>query len=73
MYAEDDISNLENSLNKTYDLYLYYLKNLDYMEYCTTMTVSESEYLFYLILENKAVEDEMVLISEKNVIDTPIK
>ena len=73
VYADDDLSDLENSLNKAYSTYLYYLKNLDHMEYCAVMTVGESEDLYYLIPENKNVADEMVLISENNVVDTPIK
>ena len=73
VYADDDLSDLENSLNKAYSTYLYYLKNLDHMEYGAVMTVGESEDFYYLIPENKNVTNEMVLISENNVVDTPIK
>ena len=71
VYPTDDYSDSDKSLNNNFGLYLYYMKNLVYTIYCDTMTVGESEGVYYLLPENIAVEEEMRLISKGAVICPP--
>lgn len=71
VYPDDDFSDLAQSRNNNYGLYLYYMKNLVYTIYGDTMTSGEADGLYYLLSEHIAVEDNMKLISESAVTGAP--
>lgn len=72
VFLGQELDNLEKALNNNYGIYLYFMKNLVYMEYCDTQTVGETDTVYYLLPENLSMECELV-ISEEAVMCSPIK
>ena len=68
----DKTNNLQGLKEKHIGDFLYIVKNMVYMEYCTDYTVGESEKLYLLLPENMPTAYEL-LISKNSIECSPIK
>lgn len=68
----DKTSNLQGLKDKNIGNFLYIVKNMVYMEYCTEYTVGESKEYYLLLPQNMPMEYELI-ISKTAVESTPIK
>ena len=68
----DKTSNLHKLKEKHIGDFLYIVKNMVYMEYCTDYTVGESEKTYLLLPQNMPTEYEL-LISKNSIECSPIK
>lgn len=69
----DDTKNLQKLKEKNLGNFLYIVKNMVYMEYCTQYTVGESKEFYLLLPQNVPTNDYGLIISESSVIRSPIK
>lgn len=67
----DKTNNLQKLKEKHIGDFLYIIKNMVYMGYCTDYTVGESKNTYYLLPQNMPTEYEL-LISEDAVVNSPI-
>lgn len=70
--AGDRTDDLQSLQKKRIGDFLYILKNMVYMEYCTEYTVGESKNIYLLLPENMSTEYEL-LISKNSVECSPVK
>ncbi len=68
----DSTNNLQELKKKNIDNFLYIVKNMVWMEYCTEFTVGESENYYILMPQNMPTEYEL-LISKSSIERSPIK
>ncbi len=68
----DDTDNLQNLKEKNIDNFLYIVKNMVWMEYCTEFTVGESKDFYILMPQNMPTEYKL-LISKSSVERSPVK
>lgn len=68
----DKTNNLQGLKEKHIGDFLYIVKNMVYMEYCTNYTVGESEKTYLLLPQNIPTEYEL-LISKNSIECSPIK
>ena len=67
----DNLDNLERSLQKNYDNFLYIAKNMIYMYYCTNNSTGETEQFFALMpLAYAGKEDEHLIVSSRLSIES---
>lgn len=70
--AGDNTKNLQKLKEKNIGNFLYIVKNMAWMEYCTEYTVGESKNYYILMPQNIPTEYEL-LISKKSIEISPIK
>lgn len=68
----DKTNNLQELKNKNIGNFLYIVKNLVYMTYCTDYTVGESEDNYMLLPQNIPTEYKL-LISKTAIESSPVK
>lgn len=66
----DKLDNLEKSLNRNYDNFLYIAKNMVYMQYCDENTVGEGE-KFYSLVPTAVTFDAGCLLISKETVEAP--
>lgn len=69
----DDTKNLQKLKEKNLGNFLYIVKNMVYMEYCTQYTVGESKEFYLLLPQNVPTNDYGLIISESSLHRSPIK
>ena len=67
----DNTKDLQKLKNKNIDNFLYIVKNMVYMEYCTEYTVGESKTYYLLFPQNMPTEYEL-LISKRSIESPPV-
>lgn len=70
---DDNLENLEKSLNKNCENFLYVAKNVAYSYYCTEYTIGETENYYLLIPEALEPNKAVMLISREAVEKSPIQ
>ncbi len=70
---DDNLENLEESLERNYANFLYIAKNMAYTCYCIEYTVGETEESYYLIPEAITTNDNTILISKEAIEESPIR
>lgn len=68
----DTLKNLEKSLNRNYDNFLYIAKNMVYMKYCGDNTVGEGEEFYSLVPEAVTYDTRCMLISRERIEASPV-
>ncbi len=66
----DKLDNLEKSLNRNYENFLYIAKNMVYMQYCDENTVGEGE-KFYSLVPTAVTFDAGYLLISKETVEAP--
>lgn len=69
----DDTKNLQKLKEKNLGNFLYIVKNMVYMEYCTQYTVGESKEFYLLLPQNVPTNDYGLIISESSLHRSPVK
>lgn len=62
--ANDKLNNLNESLDKNFDIFLYIAKNMVWMQYCETYTADESDMMYILYPENMDTDYEYIISEE---------
>lgn len=70
---DDNLENLEESLERNYANFLYIAKNMAYTCYCVEYTVEETDEFYYLIPEAIMTNDNTILISKEAIEESPIR
>lgn len=70
---DDNLNNLEKSLERNYSNFLYIAKNMAYTYYCIEYTVGETDDLYFLIPEVFMPDDKTMLISKEAIEESPIR
>lgn len=68
---EETLDNLEKSLNRNYDNFLYIAKNMVYMKYCGENTVGEGKEFYSLVPEAVTFDTRCMLISKETIEASP--
>lgn len=70
---DDNLNNLEKSLERNYENFLYIAKNMVYTSYCIEYTVGETDESYFLIPEVFTPNDNIMLISKEAIEASPTR
>lgn len=69
----DKLTNLEKSLNRNYENFLYIAKNMVFMKYCGENTVGEGGEFYSLVPEAITYDTRCMLISRESIEASPVR
>ena len=72
---DDNLKELQKSLQRNYENFLYIAKNMVYMYYCTNNSLGETEN-FYIIMPKNCVLNEsapLILVSKESIESSPFE